>query len=315
MVDAEKMKKFIEYSMDKVYFYIESNLWSKLDNDGLKKWMNNFKSVEEKYCALKLLDRFVYYSEEDIVTLIHYGFYEKILREHVFKLEIQNNFQSSNTEILKVKEQFIQDTFILSLATGNPSESSSAMLRYLTIDIGFPEDRILDYNNLSIEKLNESKNLIIIDDFIGSSSQLYTFWNDTKIKLGKEEIRIKEIRNLLPDLNIEFFCLVCTEDGYINFALDNTDVPLKITYCEMLTEKYKVFGNKSTYFNPEEIEFCKKTLQDLCDRNSINLLGYKDYDYAIAFHHSIPDSSLPLFYLQKENWNHLFKNKKTYSNV
>ncbi|MDI9257951.1 phosphoribosyltransferase-like protein [Flavobacterium sedimenticola] len=311
MSDQEK-EDFVKYALQKVHFYIESKFWSKLDNDTLHKWLNNFKSTDEKYCAAKLLDRLVYYSEEDIVRLLEFGFNEIVLKRYVLELELENDFKVSNYDILKFRNKFYSKSVIVPLLSNkNPSESSLAMTRYLTNDLGFPESRILDITNLSGEVLKNANNLIIIDDFIGSGTQIFDFWNVTKMKIDDTEYTINKIKSLYPKLEIEYLCLVCTEEGYLNFHTKNTAVGLKITYCEKLANKFRVFGSTSVYFDRDEVQENKSIIEGLCDKNGISLLGYQGLDYAIAFHHDIPDSSLPLFYKQTENWNPLFRNKKT----
>lgn len=315
MLQKEKMDNFISYALNKVYFYIESKFWSKLTIDALHDWIGNFKSTEEKYCALKLLDRFVYYSEEDIVRLLDFGINEIILKRKILDSEVSANFKNTNAEIVATKDVLFLNTYILPLMTDNLSESSLAMVRYLTNELGFPEDRILDLNKLKSEILDKAQNIIIVDDFIGSSNQLYTFWNDTFVTLDNNKIVVKHLKKLFTQAEFEYFCLVCTEDGLTNFHTRNDDVGLRITYCEMLTNKYKVFGKDSVYFNNKEVEQCKNVLDAICQKHSIDFLGYNSLDYAIAFHHSIPDSSLPLFYRQTDLWQPLFKNKKTIKNV
>lgn len=315
MPEKDVMKEFIKYAKDKVYFYIESKFWSKLDIDTFHAWLSNFESTEEKYCALKLLDRFVYYSEEDMIRMIDFGFYESILKRKILGYEISNDFQVKNETLLNFKKDFTSNTYVMPLLTDNLSESSLVMARYLTNDIGFPEKNMLYLNNLKSIDLQKAKNLIILDDFVGSSTQLHTFWNSTSIKIDGEVIFPKKLKAMFPHLDIEYFCLICTEEGFTNFHSQDNDVGLRITYCELLTNKYKVFGKDSVYFNNEEVEVCKNVLDLLCKKKGISLLGYKSLDYAIAFHHSIPDSSLPLFYSQFNNWNPLFKNKKTFANV
>lgn len=314
MINKEKINSFNDYALNKVYFYIESKFWSKLDIDTLHGWLHNFKSLEEKYCAFKLLDRFVYYSEEDIVRLIDYGLNELVLKKKIFDYEVSTDFKGTNEDLLKIKSDFYDNSCILPLLTDNLSESSLAMIRYLTNDLSYPESKVLDINNIKSNDLKNVKHLIIIDDYIGSSNQLHTFWNFTKIRVDNEEIITKRLKSKFPNLEIEYFCLVCTENGFLNFTSKNMDdVPLKISYCEMLTDKYKVFGADSIYFDNNEIEECKNILDNICQKNKIDFLGYESLDYAIAFHHSIPDSSLPLFYKQTSDWNPLFKNKKTLS--
>lgn len=318
MFSQEKLDQYNSYALDKVYFYLESHFWSKPKMKELHYWLANFKTDEEKYCALKLLDRFVYYSEEDIVHLMKYGIDEKILKRHLLRIEQENNFIVSNKEIIDIKNEFFNNLYFIKLDTGNPSPSSEAMLRHLKIDLGFPESNILDIWNLKSQVLSNCHNLIILDDFIGSGTQIRNFWNTGKINLDGEEILLNELKVKFPKLSIEYFCLVCTQEGYDNFKYDDgigirTD--LRITYSEILSNKFKVFSKDSLYFEKLEMEYCKNLLQDLCLENDIPLLGYESLDYAIAFHHGIPDCSLPLFYRAGDKWNYLFRNKNTQPHV
>ncbi|WP_282179473.1 phosphoribosyltransferase-like protein [Maribacter stanieri] len=314
MISQETIDLFNPFALDKVYFYIESDFWSKPKMKELHNWLDNFNSDEEKYCALKLLDRFVYYSEDDIVHLLKFGINEKIVKRHLLQVEQNNNFIISNDKINIAKEEFLKNLYFIKLDTKNPSQSSEAMLRHLKIDVGFPESNILDTNNLKKETLLKCKNLVILDDFIGSGTQIRNFWNYGHIILDGKEIKFNELENIFPNVSIEYFCLVCTQEGYDNFKYDDgmgirTD--LRITYGEILSNKFKVFSKESVYFEKLEIEYCKNLLQELCKKNYIDLLGYESLDYAIAFHHGIPDCSLPLFYMNNERWNYLFRNKKT----
>ncbi|RLJ98799.1 phosphoribosyltransferase-like protein [Tenacibaculum discolor] len=318
MDKKETMENFTSFALDKVYFYIESGFWSKLKMKELQNWVGNFKNHRERYCALKLLDRFVYYSEEDIIHLIKYGIYEKIVKRHLLQLEQKYNFIVSDEKIARAKDLFLKNIYFIKLDTGNPSQSSEAMLRYLKIDIGFPESNILDIKNLKAETLSKCNHLVIIDDFIGSGTQIRNFWNYGKVQLDDEEILLNKLEERFSNLSIEYFCLVCTEEGYDNFKYDfdmGVKNNLRITYGEILSNKFKVFGKESIYFDKSEIEYCKNLLQKLCDENGIPFLGYESLDYAVAFHHGIPDCSLPLFYRKNDNWNYLFRNKKTESNV
>lgn len=309
---VQEKDDFVKYALQKVHFYIESKFWSKLDNDTLNKWLNNFKTTDQKYCAAKLLDRLVYYSEEDIVRLLEFGFNELVLKRYILNIELANDFEVPNVELIKFRTEFYSKSVVVPLLSNkNPSESSLAMTRYLTNDLGFPEGNILDITNLFSEVLKNAKNLIIIDDFIGSGTQIFDFWNITKMKIDNVEYTINNIKSLYPELEIEYLCLVCTEEGYLNFHTKNSAVGLRITYCEKLANKFRVFGSTSVYFDKDEVEENKSIIEELCDSNGINLLGYQGLDYAIAFHHDIPDSSLPIFYKQTKNWNPLFRNKKT----
>ncbi len=318
-MDSFKNKEdFNTYARDKVYFYIESGFWSKPKMKDLQRWLGNFKSTQEKYCALKLLDRFVYYSEEDIIRLINFGIYEKIFKRYALKLEKESGFCLTNDDFLIEKKNFLNNAYFVPLQTGNLSQSSLVMARYLTIDIGISENKVLDTNCLNSDILNNCNNLIILDDFVGSGKQINDFWNFTKANLDGKDILFNRLKEIFPNMEVEYFCLVCTQEGYENFKYDHEidkRNDLMVTYGELLGSRFKIFGENSVYFDSEEIERCKNIIEGICYQNKIDFLGYEGLDYAIAFHHGIPDCSLPLFYTNNKSWKYLFRNKKTDADV
>lgn len=314
MTSEEKMNDFISHAAEKFFFYIEEDFWSKPTMEEINNWLKNFDKIEEKYCAARLLDRFVFYSEKDLVRLMEFGLYEKIIKRYLLQEEKKNDFQLTNDDVQTLKNVIKEGLYFIPLQVRNLSESSLAMLRYLTVDLGFNEDKILDVNNLESNKLKNCTNIIIIDDFIGSGKQITDFWSFGQGRLDGNPILIHSLKDKFPSIDFEYFCLVCTEEGKSNFS-ENYEIgfrtDLRITFGEILDRKFKVFSNESTYFDSDEKEKCKNILQELCSRKNVELLGYKGLDYAVAFHHSIPDCSLPLFSTNSDQWNYLFKNKKT----
>ncbi len=314
--EIEKLD-FIQYAIDKVYFYIDSKFWSKLTIQKLQRWLNNFNTIDEKYCAAKLLDRFVYFSEADIIQLLKFGLNEIFLKAQYLKKEIESDFKVSSDELNKLKSKFIEETAILPLGEGNLTDSSNAIARYLCNEIGFSEEHVLNPIALESKKIQKFKRVLIIDDFVGSGDQIIEFWSQQDITFDGGKHKMFEIADILKEVKFEYFCLVVTEEGYNRFYSDKLkhDKSLVIRYCEMLTSRFKVFGDSSAYFSSEEMEECKLVLQNITKKNGLELEGWRNLDYAIAFHHCIPDASLPLFYEKSETWNYLIRNKKTKEHV
>ncbi|MCO6499361.1 MAG: hypothetical protein J5I47_03170 [Vicingus serpentipes] len=312
MTDNEKLE-FYNHATEKVYFYIESKFWSKLTNNQFQKWLNNFKSIDEKYCAAKLLDRFVYYSEEDIIQLLKYGVHELLIRINHINVEVKNDFNTQETVLSTLKNNFIENTAFIPLNSGNPTESGNVIASYLCKEHGIPEGNVLDAMKLTSDVISKYQNIIIVDDFIGSGDQIINFWSYDDVILDGNQIKMYEIANKHQEIKFKYFCLVTTEEGYNNFYSEGLhhDKRLDIVYCEKLKPKFKIFGEKSVYFDNSEKDNYKNIIDNICKVNGINLLGHKGLDYAVAFHHNIPDASLPLFYEQKESWNYLFRSKLT----
>lgn len=310
-------EKYCSLSLETINFYIESGFWSKPKKQILTNWLNNFKEPFEKYCAVKLLMNFLYYSEEDIIRLLEYGLFEKIFSKYLLKKEISSGFSITNKELLEFRTEFEEGIRFIPLQTGNVSESSTLMTRHLTNELGINEKTILDIKNLKKEDFKDVKNVILIDDFIGTGTQIHTFWNFTQVSLdGEELIGVKKLKEIFSEgVDFEYFCLVATEEGLENLTQNNFEqnTALKVTFCEKLTDIHKVFGANSIYFEDDEIDECREVLEKLSKQNKIKLYGYNQSDYAIAFHHSIPDCSLPLFFKENNSWNTLYRNKKTKS--
>lgn len=315
METEELRKKFISYVEEKILFYIESRLWSSIQTSQFRLWFNNFNSINEKYFACKLLNHFIFYNEHDLKHLCEYGLFDLIVRRHLVKKDFQSNLKLSNEEWEKNKTEKIKQIALMPLVdeeSQSPTDSSRAVIaRIFSVDLAFPDDQII-----SIEKIEDAilkngiKHIIIIDDFIGSGHQIDSFWNKRKVNFNSQYNTLNEIANFHPDVEFEYLCLVATSYGLgkIKHSIGSN---LRITFCEELTEEYRVFGSKSIYLEQNEITECKKILEQLCTANNFRLLGYDDLDYAIAFHHSIPDTSLRIFWKKNSNINNLFRNKQT----
>lgn len=315
MTDGDK-GDYIESVKNRIFFYIEAGFWSKPKMNQLRSWLSNFNTPEGEYYAYKLLDNFVYYSEDDIITLLKYGLEERIFKRFILNAELKTEFNLSASEINEIKKEFLSTTAILPLSD-NPSSSGNLICRFLTTDLGFPEEQVLNGNRLDYKMLKKYDRILIVDDFIGTADQLIEFWNYDKINIDGEEKSMYEIKDMLHNENFlvefEYLCPVVTQLGYNRFVADDTGFrnDLHITYCEMLSNDFIVFGSNSRYFNNEDVEKVKNYLLKICNESEISLLGHGGFNYAIAFHHSIPDCSLPLFYTQNQKWNYLFKNKLT----
>lgn len=153
MVSKEEMQKFIDYATEKIYLYIESKFWSKPNLETLQKWVNNFDDIDEKYCAMKLLDRFVYFSEEDIVRLLQYGINENIINRYVLKHEIDNNFNLSNDNILNFKNTLVESMRFIPLTGNNKTPVSQLGQGFFVSQF----NHIFRFNPKSLSLLNIHK--------------------------------------------------------------------------------------------------------------------------------------------------------------
>lgn len=66
-----------DHIKNKTAFYIHDiTQWSDVELEDLDLWLANFPDDEGRYVAMRLLNRFVYYSERDVIRLLEHGLYK-----------------------------------------------------------------------------------------------------------------------------------------------------------------------------------------------------------------------------------------------
>ena len=304
---------FVERTKSKVFFYIESTIWNNIDHKRLISWLNQFKEEveEEVYLSYLLLDSLVYYNKSDCLKLLNKGIFDLVVREKVLSSDRESDFRKNEMDLKGLIKSTLSKVGFMTLLTDGDNEttvSSRVLTRYLTHEMDFPEDQIFDPSDLE-NVYDKFDTIILVDDFIGSGRQIINFWYHTEIKFKDSTKLISDIC-LENSISMKYLCLVADEKGLANFYSYGDKLNLTIWPCERLNISHSFFEMESDKF--ESIEDCekyKKIYMDVCNRNGIKSFGYELGELTIAFEHTVPDSTLPIFWEHPDSY--LVRNKKT----
>lgn len=261
----------------------------------IEKWLENFtgdalcsdysskdKAKEiERQIALFLLCNFVYYNENEIKHLMKTMFNN--YAHSVFTAENKNIVNDNDFDNLLNITQF---TYM-----GDISESSAHLL-YLFRQ----ENELSKYN---FNKKLQTKNIVFVDDFSITGSQAYAY-----IEKYKSE-------NAISNEQI-FILLMIATDTAINELKKINDIIL--LPCIVMDTKSQTFSDSSIVFEGYE-ELYKNQAQKMCEYYGNQIandskttpLGYKNGGYLFGAYYNIPDNTMPIFWVQSNSWNGLFK--------
>ena len=293
-----------DHIKNKTAFYIHDiNQWSDAELSDLDLWIANFPDDEGRYIAMRLLNRFVYYSERDVKRFLMHGLYKILLYEPSLIWNQARQFRTTTPEQQLFAQQFLAATTFAPLLDRNkPSESGNVLCRYLNRDLGISSKQICQPSELAGVT---NKRVVIVDDFVGSGQQIIDFWNKPKIA-GETLTNIATANNL----EVTYLSLVATRYGLNRVGRMTTG--LRVVSCEVLEDSYRIFSAPSLYLGPhDELLVARRYLETLCQNRNIPLLGFHKLDFAVAFHHSIPDATLPLFFTKNSRWNPLIKRRRS----
>ena len=292
-----------DHIKNKTAFYIHDIAqWSDVEPADLDLWLTNFPDDEGRYTAIQLVNRFIYYSEKDVKLLLEHGLFKMSLYNPALTWTRGKMFATTSVEQETFAKQFIAGTTFAPLLDRNkPSESGNVLCRYLNRDLNVSSTQICQPAEIASFT---NRRVIVVDDFIGSGQQIIDFWTLPKIG-GKSLARIAATNNL----EITYLSLVATRYGLDRVSRFTSG--LNVITCEILEDSYRIFAVPSLYFGRgDQVAAAKQYLSKLCKTRNIQLLGFHKLDFAIAFHHSIPDATLPLFYKNTNQWKPLIKRRQ-----
>lgn len=302
-----KCKAFID-------FMLLQQQWSGITKRDIDKWINNFQGLSEDELKLvyKLLTNIIYFSEKDVTEVLKRGVFECVAYNSVLAAQKEQGFVLSQIALRNIYEQELNGScFVPLLDSGAPHESGNYVTRLLVQQGIVPQDKSMFLNRaISLLISGKIKNLIIVDDCVGSGQQLTDFWekkpvlNVDGVALTLKDVckkygvtanyltlfgydkNIKRLQGLFPDLSI--FCV------------------------RYLRDKHRVFSDGSYIWNDatekdKALELFKSVTKDV----GIPLCGYKGLDFAFIMHQTIPDWSLPVFWKENADWNLLVRRKNS----
>ena len=313
LMTDESIQLHINKCKNYIDFMLSQQQWSGLTKAEIELWLNNFRDLElyEKYLVYKLLTALIYYSEKDVIDALNEGIHSRLFNDKVLNSQISTSFSLSQQAIQNiVRCELHKSRFIPLLDKNAPHESGNYVSRLL-VQQGMIETR----QSMFLDSVGNAfaadpfKNLIIVDDCVGSGDQLREFWKSAKVPIEGA---------LIP---LSVFCLEKRIKAYYLtlFGYDQSIAKLNEEFNDLdvccvrtLSDSQRIFSENSyVWANNTEREKAIDLFSTLTKEHGIPLYGYKNLDFAFIMHQTIPDWSLPLFWQEMPGWNLLMRRKNS----
>ncbi|MCX2584797.1 hypothetical protein [Pedobacter sp. MR22-3] len=321
------MTQLFEEELHKKIKILNETTWeSKVKKPKIIKWLDNFKTQEEKSHALFLLSNFMYFGNIQIRQLLISLYRDLFKYPAVEKIRLGND---NTTDISFINEQFViaqKKTRFIGL--GNASESGAHLLYWFRQENGLSVDLFPDSSGIFNFESGETLTLkemdvdhyVLFDDFCGSGRQACTY---------SDEI-VTKIKAINPNIRVSCLMLFATKKGKERVVKKS-----KFDFVDAVVElddSFKCFDSNSRYFQncPDHIdkEFMKKICMEYCEPlvRSVwvkegfegeklekmvqgTTLGFGDCQLLIGFYHNTPNNTLPIIWYdeKEETWFPIFK--------
>ena len=296
---------------------LDEGIWEgRAGQVAIEMWLANFDGDEndpnsERYHALYLLSRFMYFGETEIRQLL------KALFRDLYRHPIANAARGvvGTTDphaVAALVDAELQATRFLGL--GNPAESGAHLLYYFRQENALPKHLFLDTHQLFDRRMDSRsarlrdvavRNLVFIDDFCGSGETALDYSTTVLPSILATAARtgVKVTTSLYFLFGLEDALDEVRRTG--QFDVVDAVVQLDATYKSM--------EPTSRYFKAADPLPDRSLARAFCEKYGLELmpfhpLGYKDGQLLIGFHHNVPDNTLPIIWSDDDpNWVSMFR--------
>ncbi len=293
-----------QFVLTKCNFLAKHQFWprkARMDPEG---WLGNFRP-DDRRMASQLLNSFLYYSEE--------------LVDRMFASAVQGLSRdvTSSTESLKDRRlewaRFIDQT-VFTFPTGEipfAGDSGHLYVRRLRDVVGLDEEQIQSPElALRALKTGSKRNVVFVDDFVGTGQQFLKTWQRPYDKTGS--FADMWLSKKFSAYYSPIFCTRYAMDGQLDEIADQ----VSILPAHWLDARHSLLTQESVWW-PASM---KTEASDFIFRYSMSIGvpdtgGYDERDWqgynclglTIGFCDCVPDATIPLFDTRLGGWRPLWK--------
>lgn len=269
--------------------FIEAGIWRNITLNSLESWLSNFKTEEEILLSAFLLKSFIYRSDLQTTSLIKNAITSVLpcaLGEDAWQVLERGDFLKEMTDrnqkptALKIVP-VIRDI-------DSPTKSGPLLARLYRRNANINEKYFIWHWNIadSIEQ-GDVNTIVFIDDIIASGNQFSKFIKNCVIQM---ESSVKFI--YLP-------LLACKQ------GIENTKASfpsLEVYPVEVINEEINFFGMNSKYSDLKDLY--QKVEKKMLNRSFLRnyTCGYEQLALTVAYNHSTPNATLPLYWYESEDF-------------
>lgn len=302
--DAEPERALVEAD-----FLSEAQVWPLRVQMDPRAWLQNFAPEERPY-GLDLLRSFTYFSPR--------------LSEELFRSAVQRlgqhvlDFDRPRHAVLSSWRSFVEGLIVVPVRgeRPNPSDSGFTYIRNMRNAFGLGESQFFEERDAldllqRVHRAGVRRDVVFVDDFVGSGSQFVTTWK-REVEVGGGALSFARVAGVTASRF--FYCpLVSTTEGAGVIRSHCPEVTLSPAHY--LGPEYSAFHPESRLWSPERRPDAVGVLKGIAARVGMPDTGGHDVDdwrgfaklgLAIGFRDSIPDANLGVFRWEGPSWRPLF---------
>lgn len=274
--------------------FVQLQAWPLLERLDWQGWLSNFSIGDEPFYARCLLEAFIYFSAVHSEALLRAAF-------HALSRDVCSR-ESDPGARTTLWRNFL-DRVVLTYVEGeqpSPTDSGLAFARRGRIILGIPQDRIVAPAR-ALELLERDRNLpvVFLDDFVGSGKQFEKTWARPYTGAGDSFASLAS----QASTPIWYVPLLATQYG-LN-RLGPLAPGAKICPAHTITDRYSALSDVSLIWPVHLVNEGRDFVESSSQRAgypSSECWGFHRLGLCIGIIDSIPDSSLPLFYSERNGW-------------
>ena len=293
----EASEAFVE---SKIKYLVDIHVWPERQHLDPHGWLSNFKLPEERPFALNMLNVFIYYNESMVNAL----FLGAVQQLSAMVTESTYSFD----EAQKKWSSFLETTLITFVEgeEPNPTDSGFTFARKARQVLGIAEPQIKHpVDALRVLSTNDTSSIVVfVDDFVGSGDQMIESWHRSYcVGSGIESFAVASKHGA----KIFYTPIVATKYGLKRIREECTG--LDVRPAHVVDEMYSLTSSESilwpTALKPHAVDFLCNASQRAGIVDEFGDPGWKGFHglaLPLAFSHSVPDATLPLYFWNSNDW-------------
>ena len=261
-------------------------------------WLDNFSGHERPY-ALNLLNVFLYYNDQLV---------DALFRGVVERLAAQISAPATSPQEARSRWHRFFAALRVTYVEGevpNATDSGKLFTRKARQLLGIHQERIFDPGPaLSSWSEHPDSAILLVDDFVGSGSQMITTWQ----RRYPSASATADSFAAAAERGAAIFYLPLIATTYGLTAIERECTGLKVYPAHVLDDRYSLIAPNSILWpdalKPGAVPFLfeaskRAGIVDNCDHG---WRGFCNLALPLAFSHSVPDATLPLFFWKQNGW-------------
>ncbi|WP_027800341.1 phosphoribosyltransferase-like protein [Paraburkholderia dilworthii] len=282
--------QYIDTVVEKCSALVASGLWCRQPIVRPRAWLNNFET-EDQVAAAVLLDHFTYFASSAVDQMLM-SLYRQLRDGLISRMGVE-------------RAQATLDRAVFTSVEGedpNVTDSGNLFCRKLRQTARIADDRFMDPKR-ALEQAREGRLVVFLDDILGSGNQIAATWK--RDYLNQQPYSFADLE-ATTGLHVIYASLVATRAGLDRLRADLAG--LKVVAAHVLESADTITGVPRSALKPDLGDIpaaIVSLLQKYSSRLGVpqylegqrtRMYGHAEAGLLVAFEHSTPDSTLPIFW-------------------